>query len=109
MPFAASGFRYCHPTDWLGLVSLAAQFDYQAIQFFQQARLKVADRLTIHTRCTRSAADLLKRQSHSSAVKESIIQAVEDSHVSLSSLGYLGLVLVLSNALASIRPLAIYA
>jgi hypothetical protein len=34
MPFTANGPGDRYPSDWLGLLSLAAQFDYQAIQFF---------------------------------------------------------------------------
>jgi len=37
MPFTAAEFRYRYPSDWIGLVSLAPQFGYQAIQFFHQA------------------------------------------------------------------------
>jgi hypothetical protein len=34
MPFTATGLRDRYPSDSLGLVSLAPQFVYQAIQFF---------------------------------------------------------------------------
>lgn len=92
MPFTSTGLRDRHPKDRLRLVSLGPQFVHQTIQFFEQARLKVADRLTIRT-----------RRAGSAAIEESIIQAVEDFHDSLDGFGYLRLVADTSLSTAFIR------
>lgn len=103
MPFTSTGLRDRHPKDRLRLVSLGPQFVHQTIQFFEQARLKVADRLTIRTRRAGSAADLLKGLRKCAAIEESIIQAVEDFHDSLDGFGYLRLVADTSLSTAFIR------